>query len=145
MVDDILNRTDEEKKKLSEENGGMKFSKGKNQLGLVLGGFSEAIWELGIVGTKGALKYAADSWKTVPDAINKYNDALDRHILMWRLGEDYDPEFGTHHLAHAAWNCLAILSLLYIQGLTKSFRLREKDNVLPEDWKLIKKEGELKC
>lgn len=36
-------------------------------------------------------------------------DAAYRHILRFQDGEDLDPETGLHHLAHAAWHCLALI------------------------------------
>jgi hypothetical protein len=35
--------------------------------------------------------------------------AIGRHLTDWQIGEDVDPEDGLSHLAHAAWNCLALL------------------------------------
>lgn len=37
-------------------------------------------------------------------------DALHRHILAFESGEDLDPESGLHHMAHASWHCLALVS-----------------------------------
>lgn len=36
--------------------------------------------------------------------------SLERHIQSWQLGEDNDPEFGIHHMAHAAFRCLQLLA-----------------------------------
>jgi len=112
------------KEELVKEHGGMKFCKGKNRVGLVLQGFASAVWEMGWVGTQGANKYEDNSWQSVPDGIQKYMEALDRHVLLWKMGEEFDPEFNTHHLAHAAWNCLAILSLLMVENNWKKFEER---------------------
>jgi len=35
--------------------------------------------------------------------------ALFRHIYKWLRGESYDEETGLHHLAHAAWQCFALM------------------------------------
>lgn len=113
-----------------KEHGGMKFCKGKNRVGLVLQGFAVAIWEMGWVGTMGAEKYTDNSWQTVPDAIQKYKEALDRHWLEWQMGEQFDPEFGTHHLAHVAWNALALLCLLIAQNIIKLTADTEKSATL---------------
>ena len=32
-----------------------------------------------------------------------------RHILAWKRGETNDPESGLPHLAHAGWNCIALM------------------------------------
>jgi len=34
---------------------------------------------------------------------------LKGHLWSWWAGEDADPETSLNHLAHAAWNCLALL------------------------------------
>ena len=33
-----------------------------------------------------------------------------RHVWKWFRGEKFDDESGVHHLAHAAWNCLTLMS-----------------------------------
>ena len=50
----------------------------------------------------GALKYAPNSWQTVPNGLVRYVDAALRHLFAYHSGEINDPEFGTSHLAHAA-------------------------------------------
>ncbi len=37
-------------------------------------------------------------------------DALQRHLMAFWSGEDTDAESGLHHVAHAAWHCLALLT-----------------------------------
>ena len=37
-------------------------------------------------------------------------DAMQRHLLLFWGGESIDPESGLHHLAHAAWHCMTLLS-----------------------------------
>lgn len=59
--------------------------------------------------TKGAVKYAPDNWKKVPDANNKYVEALFRHLEKYRAGEMVDPESGEHHMAHIATNAMFLL------------------------------------
>jgi hypothetical protein len=58
--------------------------------------------------TFGAQKYAPDNWQLVPDASERYADALLRHIFAWLDGETLDPESGRHHLGHAGC-CLLFL------------------------------------
>jgi hypothetical protein len=116
------------KDELRKLHGGLKFSKGKNRLGLLLRGFAPAIWELGWVCTKGASKYEDNSWQHVPDACIKYEDALARHLNQWRAGADYDEEFGTHHLAHVAWNALAILTIRLLSGEVSTLDQRKLNN-----------------
>lgn len=84
--------------------GGIKFDEGKVRAGLVLRGFDLALMEVAKVGTFGAQKYAPDNWKKVEPS--RYEDALFRHLLAH---EQCDPETKLLHLAHAAWNILALL------------------------------------
>jgi len=59
----------------------------------------------------GAKKYAPNSWATVPNALERYTDAIYRHLEAWRSGETHDPESGLHHLSHAACNAVFITHL----------------------------------
>lgn len=93
----------------SASDPGSKLDDGKNRLGLVLGSFSSALWEVGKVGTFGANKYTDDGWKQVPNAKKRYKDALYRHLFKEEMGEDIDPDSGLLHAAHMAWNALAYL------------------------------------
>lgn len=90
---------------------GAKLDAGKNRLGLCLGGFARAIEQVGIISTYGATKYTPNGWKKVPDGEARYMDAAFRHLLKHLKGERTDPESGHPHLAHAAWNILAVLEL----------------------------------
>lgn len=89
---------------------GMKFDGGKDFASLPFIDFPDAIRELVRVSTFGANKYARHSWKTVPDAAMRYEDALARHFLA-QFVEDKDPESGISHKAHLAWNALATLQM----------------------------------
>lgn len=89
---------------------GVKLDDGKNRLGLVLGDFSQALWEVGKVGTFGAKKYSDGGWLQVPNGQQRYLDALYRHLL-YNQANPYDSQSGLLHLSHAAWNALAILEL----------------------------------
>lgn len=88
---------------------GKKYDKGKNRMGLVLQGFSNALWEVGRVGTFGANKYGENNWMYLDNAKNRYKDALFRHLFQYMQGKDLDDESGIKHLSHACWNCLALL------------------------------------
>lgn len=71
----------------------------------------DAIEEIVKVYTMGAEKYADNAWKTIPDAHRRYLAALFRHVAAYERGERLDKESGLSHLAHAAWNAIAILWL----------------------------------
>lgn len=84
---------------------GRKFDGGKLEYGLLP---PLALEETVKVLTFGAQKYERDNWQKVPDAKRRYFDALQRHVWAWKQGEQFDPESGIHHLAHAMC-CLMFL------------------------------------
>ena len=90
---------------------GVKLDNGKPRLDLVLGDFSTALWGVGLVGTFGANKYTDRGWQEVDNAIERYLSALLRHYFNFKNGEENDKESGLPHLAHLAWNSLAVLEL----------------------------------
>jgi hypothetical protein len=57
----------------------------------------------------GAIKYAPDNWKKVPDYRQRYYDATMRHLQAWWNGESLDRESNLHHLAHAICNAMFLL------------------------------------
>lgn len=59
--------------------------------------------------TFGAKKYKENSWQNLPNGYQRYKAALFRHITAYEKGEVYDSESGCMHLAHAAWNAIAML------------------------------------
>lgn len=92
---------------------GMKYDNGKLLASIPLDDFPRALKEVARISTYGAKKYERASWLGVPDAITRYRDALVRHQLEFSIhGRDsVDEESGLLHLAHFAWNALAILEL----------------------------------
>lgn len=99
----------------SQHDPGAKLDAGKNRLGLVLMGLAAALEEVGKVGTYGADKYTPNGWEFVPNGIERYTDAMFRHLLAERR-ENRDADTGLLHAAHAAWNALARLELMTRQG-----------------------------
>lgn len=57
----------------------------------------------------GAKKYSPGSWMHLENGDRRYHAALLRHLTAHEKGELYDKESGLLHLAHCAWNALAIL------------------------------------
>lgn len=90
---------------------GKKADNGKPRMDLLLTGMPNALEGVAEILTFGAKKYAAHSWKTVPDASDRYLAALMRHLVAHSKGELVDPESGQSHLSHAACNALFILEL----------------------------------
>lgn len=66
---------------------------------------------LGEVAGFGADKYAAFNY------LKGYSwrlsfDALQRHMMAFWAGQDYDEESGLPHVAHAAWHALTLVSFM---------------------------------
>lgn len=59
--------------------------------------------------TMGAEKYGENTWQNLPNGYERYKAALFRHIVAYEKGETTDKESNLLHLAHAAWNALAML------------------------------------
>jgi hypothetical protein len=77
--------------------------------------FPRACLAVAEVSAAGAAKYAWKGWETVPDGINRYSNALGRHIINKAIEGKYDPE-GFLHSAQIAWNALATLELELREG-----------------------------
>jgi len=95
---------------ISQHKAGCKLDKGKCKAG-ILGDFSRALLEVGAVGTFGAEKYSRGGWQSVDNGIERYSDALWRHLLKEQQ-QDKDSDSGIKHAAHLAWNALARLELM---------------------------------
>ena len=91
---------------------GAKLDAGKNRLSLVFDGFAHALEEVGRVGTYGAQKYSDHGWVSVPNGVDRYTDAMYRHLLKEAMGVPFDPATDLLHAAHTAWNALARLELM---------------------------------
>jgi len=90
---------------------GLKHDSDKPLAAIPYQDFPHALSAVVDVATFGAAKYARSSWKTVPNAAQRYADAMHRHMLAQARGERLDPESGLPHCAHIAWNALALAEL----------------------------------
>lgn len=90
---------------------GAKLDAGKVRPELIIRGFANALLAVAAVGTFGANKYSDDGWQSVPNARQRYTDAMYRHLLKEHIGEIVDPDSELWHDAHTAWNALARLEL----------------------------------
>lgn len=90
---------------------GLKHDGGKPLAAIPYQDFPHAMTAVVDVATFGAAKYARSSWKSVPNAAQRYADAMHRHMLAQARGERLDPESGLPHCAHIAWNALALAEL----------------------------------
>ncbi len=60
---------------------------------------------------KGAAKYADRNWERGYEWSLSFA-ALQRHLWAFWMGEDHDPEMGSHHLAAAGFHVLALLTFV---------------------------------
>lgn len=74
--------------------------------------FPRAISMVASISEYGATKYSWKGWESVEDGINRYGDALARHLMYEEIDGMYDPQTGFLHAGHAAWNALARLELM---------------------------------
>lgn len=95
----------------NQHDPGVKFDSDKPNLDLVLGQFCNALIAVGDIGTFGAKKYSPNGWLEVANAEERYSSAMLRHYCDSKIGNEYDSESDMLHLAHLAWNALAILEL----------------------------------
>ena len=73
--------------------------------------FPRACLAVANVSHGGANKYTWKGWDKVPDGINRYRNALGRHILKEAIEGPYDVD-GFRHAAQVAWNAMASLELI---------------------------------
>lgn len=94
---------------LQSASAGRKNDLGKDRWGLLPW---DAVREIVRVLTHGAKEYAPGNWVHVPEARDRYFEALMRHLTAWYYdGKTIDPQFGLHHLAHAGCDLLFLLAL----------------------------------
>lgn len=91
---------------VKEDNQALRFNMGKVPMHLVP---PDALLELVKVYQEGAKKYAPRNWERGMDW-SKCFDSLMRHALAWQTGQDRDDETGLLHMAHAAWNAIALVA-----------------------------------
>jgi hypothetical protein len=103
---------------IPQHTSGAKLDSGKSKTGLMVSGFALALADVAEVTTYGANKYTANGWVNVPNGIDRYTDALYRHLFLYSSGQNLDSESNLTHLSHAAWNILAIIELTERAKLT---------------------------
>lgn len=89
---------------------GLRYNEGKLRYDLFE---PHAMEQLAKVFTRGAQKYAPRNWEKGMSWMSVLA-SLKRHTTAWEKGEDYDSETGLPHMAHAAWNALALVSYMKI-------------------------------
>lgn len=95
-----------EKSVLVKKEEGLRYNDGKARYDLLE---PYAIEQLVKVFTQGSLKYKPRNWE-LGMSWSSVLASLKRHIAAFEKGEDFDKESGNYHMAHAAWNALALVS-----------------------------------
>lgn len=90
---------------------GLKFDKGKPRLAEMIIDFRIPLEEVCRVWEFGADKYEKSNWKKVDNAIDRYTNAMLRHLVA-EDNNTFDDESKLKHAAHVAWNALARLHFL---------------------------------
>ena len=97
---------------LTDNSKGKKYDTGKSMVGTLVNVFPEALMAVGKCIEFGTHKYPdPNNWKKVEGADKRYQDSLMRHLIKHNAGQPQDEETNLLHLAHMAWNALAILQL----------------------------------
>lgn len=100
------------------DQSGVKYDAGKPEVVKgVLHYFPNALAAVADVSAAGARKYTWDGWRTVPDGVDRYTEAMGRHLLAEREGPTDSGPGGTGclHAAQVAWNALARLELMLLE------------------------------
>jgi hypothetical protein len=74
--------------------------------------FPNAIEAVASISDYGAKQYSWGGWLSVPDGINRYSDAMMRHVVKEKTEGDFDRKTGLFHAAQVAWNAMARLELM---------------------------------
>lgn len=96
--------------------GAVKYDNGKAPIFRgAIAYFPGAIAGVAAISAFGATKYAWNGWLHVPDGLNRYTDAMVRHLIAEAEGQVVDPDSGLPHSWHTAWNGLARAELILRQ------------------------------
>jgi len=98
-------RSEDEEKQMGQLTAG-RFNEGKTRHDLLA---PWALDQIARVYTYGTQKYDDDNWWKGLKWKKDVFGCILRHIWKWFRGEINDDESGLHHLAHAAWNCMALM------------------------------------
>jgi hypothetical protein len=73
---------------------------------------SAAMIHLGGAMADGIVKYGQFNWREHAVSASVYEDAIWRHLMAWRDGEDTAQDSGRHHLAHVMACCAILLDAM---------------------------------
>jgi hypothetical protein len=108
---------EEIEKTQSKEQPAKKYDAGKRKWSLL------PIWAIEallVIYEYGCEKYEAYNWVKGMDYTRIYDSAM-RHLTAWFMREDFDKESRLLHIAHATWNCLALLAYTLMGFEDKGF------------------------
>jgi hypothetical protein len=91
---------------------GVKYDTAKPRVGAMMADFAGALTAVAAVWTFGSAKYADGGWRTVEGKLERYTDAMQRHLLAELAGEFVDGNSDLPHAAHTAWNALCRLQII---------------------------------
>jgi len=94
--------------KENTKEAGTRYNSGKPRMSLVP---PLALKEISKVCTYGAEKHGDWNWAKGLETMACV-DSLLRHLYKWIEGKDTDEESGHMHMAHVAWNAMAIIDTL---------------------------------
>ena len=109
---------------MSDDSQRFKADAGKTNPALVQVGFQRAFRLIQATTDYGAIKYEAHSWRKVPDAFRRYQEAAERHrqarLLLQKdeRGIGFfakDEESNLPHIAHELF-CLLAMVELFLEG-----------------------------
>lgn len=98
-------RDEQEQEKMGKPQAA-RFNEGKVRMDLIP---PVALEEIAKVYTYGTKKYSDDNWWKAFKWRKDTFGCIQRHLNKWLRGEQNDDESGLLHLAHAAWNCIALM------------------------------------
>jgi hypothetical protein len=116
-------------KTVAADGGGLRYNNGKARFDLVPPEFELAVAEHY---RRGGMKYLPRNWERGMSWM-ACAASLRRHYNAWMLGEDYDPETGSHHMIGVAWNAIALF-VYFVRGIGADDRVkaaRKNDLFLP--------------
>lgn len=97
-----------------------------------------AMIEEGKAMAQGRVEYGVLNWRAKRITFSTYYDALMRHLLALRDGEDIDPKSGAMHLGHIRANAGLMIDAIAHDMMTDDRHVAgqviEKDPPLPADW-----------
>lgn len=117
----IHDMTEKDPNGLNAKEPGSKLDAGKVEV--VRGAisyFPRALLAVARVSQFGSRKYSWKGWEQVRNGIQRYWDALGRHMVEESISGEYDKDSGELHAVHEAWNALARAELILREKEGKS-------------------------